>query len=131
MKNILRLEELGIFLLSTFLYSTLDYPWWLFLLFLLTPDLGAIGYLVGPRVGAITYNLTHHKGLAATFYILGALLSIPILQLVGIIMLAHSSLDRIFGYGMKFTDSHYHTHLGWVGKAAKTRNLTDEVEIAQ
>ena len=121
MKNLLRLEELALFLLAVYLFSELDYVWWIFLVLLLAPDLGALGYLAGPRIGATTYNLTHHNGIAVAAYLVGALLGSQILQLVGVIMLAHSSLDRVVGYGLKYPDSSDHTHLGWVGKTAKAR----------
>ena len=119
MKNLLRLEEFALFLLALYLFAQLDYPWWLFLVLFLTPDLCAIGYVGGTRTGAITYNLTHHKGLAIAFYLVGALAGIEVLQLVGLVMLAHSSLDRVLGYGLRYPDSFDHTHLGWVGKTAR------------
>jgi hypothetical protein len=119
MKTLLRLEEFALFLFAVFLFTKLDYPWWLFLILFLTPDLGALGYLGGSRVGAATYNLTHHKGIAIAFYLAGILASIEALQLVGVIMFAHSSLDRVFGYGLRYTDSFDHTHLGWVGKTGR------------
>ena len=122
MKNLLRLEEFALFFLAIYLFSELDYAWWVFLVLLLAPDLGALGYLAGPRIGATTYDLTHHKGIAVAAYLVGALLGSQILQLVGVIMLAHSSLDRVFGYGLKYPDSFDHTHLGWVGKTAKARS---------
>ena len=121
MKNLLRLEEFALFLLAVYLFTELDYIWWVFLVLLLAPDLGALGYLAGPRIGATTYNLTHHKGIAVAAYLAGALLGSQILQLVGVIVLAHSSLDRVIGYGLKYPDSSDHTHLGWVGKTAKAR----------
>lgn len=119
MKNLLRLEELALFVLAIYLFTELDYAWWVFPLLLLTPDLGAIGYLGGSRIGAATYNLTHHKGIAVVAYLAGALLGSQILQLIGVIMLAHSSLDRAVGYGLKYPDSSDHTHLGYIGKTAK------------
>ncbi len=119
MKNLLRLEELALFILAIYLFTELDYAWWVFPLLLLTPDLGAIGYLGGSRLGAATYNLTHHKGIAVVAYLAGALLGSQILQLIGVIMLAHSSLDRAVGYGLKYPDSFDHTHLGYTGKTAK------------
>ena len=119
MKNLLRLEELALFLLAIYLFTELDYAWWVFPLLLLTPDLGALGYLGGSRIGAATYNLTHHKGIAVTAYLAGALLGSQILQLIGVIMLAHSSIDRVVGYGLKYSDSFDHTHLGYIGKTAK------------
>ncbi len=96
------------------------------LLLILTPDLGAIGYLAGSRTGAFTYNLTHHKGLAAVLYVLGAVIASQPLQLIGLIILAHSSLDRIFGYGLKYPDSSQHTHLGWIGKTAKRQTQIEK-----
>jgi Domain of unknown function (DUF4260) len=119
MKTLLRLEELALFLLAIYLFSELAYAWWVFPLLLLTPDLGALGYLGGSRIGAATYNFTHHKGIAVAAYLAGALLGSEILQLVGVIMLAHSSIDRAVGYGLKYPDSFDHTHLGWIGKTAK------------
>jgi hypothetical protein len=39
------------------------------------------------------------------------------LQLAGIILFTHSSMDRVFGYGLKYPDSFNNTHLGPIGKA--------------
>lgn len=121
MKNLLRLEELALFLLAVFLFAELDYAWWVFLILFLAPDLGALGYLAGPQTGAVTYNLTHHKGITIAAYLVGALLGSQILLLAGVIMLAHSSFDRVVGYGLKYPDSFAHTHLGWIGKTARAR----------
>lgn len=119
MKNLLKLEEFTLFLLGVYLFAQLDYAWWVFPVLLVASDLGALGYLGGSRSGAATYNLTHHKGIAIAFYLAGALAGIQVLQLVGVIMLAHSSLCRVFGYGLRYSDSFDHTHLGWIGKTAK------------
>ena len=35
-------------------------PWLLAIPLLLVPDASALGYLRGPRVGAMTYNLVHN-----------------------------------------------------------------------
>jgi hypothetical protein len=115
MQTTLRLEELAFFLFAIFLFSLLALPWWYFPLFLLLPDISMLGYLTGPRTGAILYNLVHHRGLALLIYVLGTLLSLPIIAFVGIILFAHSSLDRVFGYGLKFTDGFSNTHLGRIG----------------
>lgn len=117
MKTLIRLEELGFFLFSIYLFSLLPYAWWLYPLLFFVPDLAMLGYLAGPRVGAIFYNFIHHRGLALIYYMAGALLAIPVLSLVGVIVFAHSSLDRVLGYGLKFSDSFGHTHLGRIGRA--------------
>jgi hypothetical protein len=49
--------------------------------------------------------------------VLGGSSGVQWLQLVGLILLGHSSLDRVFGYGLKYADSFRHTHLGWIGRA--------------
>jgi hypothetical protein len=116
MKILLRLEELLLFGLSLFLFSRLDYSWVWYALLFLAPDLSMLGYLANPRLGAWTYNLIHHKGLAVALYVLGYLLSVPWLMFAGTLLLGHSSLDRVFGYGLKYPDAFQHTHLGRIGK---------------
>jgi len=116
MKNLLRLEELFLGLLAFFLFRPLNIAWWWFALLFLAPDLGMLGYLAGPRVGAFAYNLVHHKALAVAAYIAGAWLGLPWLQFAGLIILAHSSFDRVLGYGLKYPDAFQHTHLGMIGR---------------
>lgn len=112
MKNTLKLEELAMFLLSIYAFNQLDYAWWVYLALILTPDIGMIGYLFGNTVGAFTYNLFHHKGIAVGVYILGMYLGLDMIMLMGVILFGHASLDRIFGYGLKYTDGFKSTHLG-------------------
>ncbi len=116
MKNILKLEELAMFALALYLYTTLDLSWWLFAAFFLAPDLGMLGYLVNSKTGAVTYNITHHKALAVACYLAGVLLTMPVLTFAGIIMFAHSSFDRVLGYGLKYSDNFKNTHLGVIGR---------------
>ncbi|BEV02788.1 hypothetical protein CRDW_01620 [Chryseobacterium gambrini] len=54
--------------------------------------------------------------LAILVLILGFWLKISIVEFAGIILFAHSAMDRIFGYGLKFEDNFKHTHLGSIGK---------------
>jgi len=116
MNNLLKLEEFGQFLLSIFLFSRLDYAWWVFPAFILLPDLSMVGYFFNLRTGAWLYNFFHHKFTGITVFILGALLGSPLVTLSGLILFGHAAMDRIFGYGLKFSDHFQHTHLGWIGK---------------
>ncbi len=116
MKNLLKLEELFLFGLALFLFSGLDYGWGWYALLFLTPDLSMIGYVMNPRVGAWTYNLIHHKGVSVALYALGAFTAIPWLMFAGTILLGHSSLDRVLGYGLKHEDAFQNTHLGRIGR---------------
>lgn len=116
MKSLLKLEELAMFGLGIFMFSQLHYSWWWFIGLILLPDIGMLGYLVSSKIGVISYNMFHHKGLAILLYGLGMYFETELLQLIGIILFAHASMDRIFGYGLKFEDAFTHTHLGNIGK---------------
>jgi hypothetical protein len=116
MKNLLKLEEFLLFCFSLLLFSGLDYSWGLFALLFFAPDLSMLGYLANPRLGAWTYNLIHHKGLAITLYAFGYLLTVPWFMFAGTLLLAHSSFDRVLGYGLKHEDAFQNTHLGKIGR---------------
>ncbi|WP_162415627.1 DUF4260 domain-containing protein [Cyclobacterium roseum] len=114
-ENLLKLEELGQFLLSIILFKHLGYSWWVYPALLLLPDLSMVGYLVNTRTGAWLYNLFHHKLVAILILVLGYWFTISGLTLAGVILFGHSAMDRIFGYGLKLPDNFKHTHLGWIG----------------
>jgi len=116
MKTTLQLEELGLFLLGIFLFSQQPYAWWWFLALILTPDLSMVGYLFGNKTGAISYNFFHHRGIAVLVYIVGMQYANHTIQLIGIILFAHASMDRMFGYGLKYEKGFKFTHLGEIGK---------------
>lgn len=116
MKQVIALEEMAMFLLAIFGFSYLPFSWWVFPALLLLPDLSMLGYLVNNKTGAILYNMVHHKALAIALFIIGMCLGSTVFQLVGIILFAHSSMDRVLGYGLKYHDAFSHTHLGIIGK---------------
>lgn len=119
MKNVLKLEELGLLLLFTLMYFHL-YPgvWGFYAALFFAPDLAFAFYLISPKAGSIAYNTTHHKGLMAVLIVIGIFLQNDLLLKVGLIFMAHSCFDRVFGYGLKYADNFGHTHLGWIGKGA-------------
>ena len=119
MKTTLQLEELGLFLFGIFLFNQLPFAWWWFLIFVLAPDFSMIGYTFGDKVGAFSYNFFHHRGVAIFIYILGLHFANDWFQLTGIILFAHASMDRIFGYGLKYETGFKFTHLGEIGKHQK------------
>lgn len=119
MKTILKLEDIAKLILAYTLSLYLGFSWWLFLALLFAPDLSMVGYLFSPRSGAWLYNLFHHQGVAVAVGLVGLYLAVPGLQLAGLILFGHSAMDRALGYGLKYNDSFKHTHLGWIGKAAK------------
>ena len=116
MKNLVQLENLGLFGLAIYLFSQLGFSWWMFPAFLLLPDLSMIGYAFGNKIGAIVYNFFHHQFLAVMVYLIGIYLENDWIQFFGIIFFAHSVMDRIFGYGLKHFSGFKDTHLGKIGQ---------------
>lgn len=43
-------------------------------------------------------------------------MNMPVFMFIGIVMFAHSSFDRVLGYGLKYCDNFKNTHLGAIGK---------------
>ena len=115
MRTILKTEELLMFIFGIYLFSSLGISWWWFIGLILLPDLSMLGYLIDVKTGAITYNIFHHKGIAILFYFIGIYFNSQTFQLIGIILFSHASMDRIFGYGLKYFNSFNNTHLGIIG----------------
>lgn len=88
-----------------------DAPVWLVVALALAPDLGMLGYLRSPAVGALTYNLFHWYPVPLAVATAGAWYSVELLLWVGLIWIAHIGIDRAVGYGMKYDDAFSHTHL--------------------
>lgn len=94
--------------------------WWLdaslllVVVLALAPDLSMLGYLGGPRMGAVTYNLAHVYVGPVGLVGAGILLSIDLVTIGGIIWATHIGLDRAIGYGLKFPDAFDHTDLSSV-----------------
>jgi hypothetical protein len=114
MKNTLKLEELAMTAVGIYFLSlhNLGLPWWAWLFLFFAPDIGMLGYLVNTKIGAIAYNVFHHKGLALGVAFTGFILENHLLLTSGILLFTHASFDRIFGFGLKYPDSFHQTHLG-------------------
>ena len=91
-----------------------DWPWLVPAILLV--DVSMVGYLRGPRVGAIIYNLAHQWAVALALLGAGLALNLPILALVGAVMIAHVGMDRALGYGLKLPTDFRDTHLGRIGR---------------
>lgn len=117
MNVLIKLEQTALFAFSIFLFSHTNFSWWWFPLLILLPDISMLGYLSNPKYGAMLYNLFHHQALALITLSLGWQIGNDWIYLTGIILLGHSSMDRIFGYGLKYQDAFKHTHLGWIGRS--------------
>jgi len=119
MIKLLKLEELAMFALSISLIARLPYAWYWWLVWILAPDLSMIAYLGGNKIGAIGYNLVHHKGVAIAIYLVGFYTGHPVMEYAGLILFGHSCMDRGLGYGLKYFSGFGDTHLGKIGKMEK------------
>ncbi len=80
-------------------------------------DLSMLGYLASPRLGAILYNAGHSYlgpvGLLALTWMVAD--DARWAEFVALSWAFHIAIDRLLGYGLKFTDRFTHTHLGEIG----------------
>lgn len=90
--------------------------WWVALLVFFAPDLTFAAYVLGPRAGAIAYNLAHIYAFGAIGMAAGLAMRDPVLLSLGALWMAHSGFDRMLGYGLKSGESFGITHLGVIGK---------------
>jgi hypothetical protein len=112
---ILRAEQVAIFLAGVVAYLVLGGSWLLLLPLLLAIDLSMVGYLAGPRTGAITYNAGHNLVLALAALGISWWAGIGWLQLLAVLWVAHIGMDRSLGYGLKLPSDFRDTHLGRIG----------------
>lgn len=116
-RALLRWEGAALFLALVTAYRTLslqpDGPsWWMFALLLLAPDLSMLGYLAGPRMGALAYNALHTTLGPLLLGLAGLHLGMPVVTGIAVIWGAHIGLDRALGYGLKYPGAFRETHLG-------------------
>ncbi|MGH2392136.1 MAG: DUF4260 domain-containing protein [Candidatus Limnocylindria bacterium] len=113
---ILRLESAAVGVLGIVAFLSMGGSPLLVIPALLAPDLSILGYLAGPRVGAVTYNLVHNwalpVGLALLAVFAGQLWPLLAASAVG----AHVGWDRALGYGLKLPTGFRDTHLGRIGR---------------
>lgn len=113
---LLRLEGLAVAVLTFVLYARTGASWWLFAALWLAPDLSMLGYLYRPCWGARIYNAAHSYVLPAILVIaalaFGAKAQLP----VALIWINHIGIDRLMGYGLKYSNGFGWTHLGRIGK---------------
>jgi len=112
----LRLEGAAALAAGIALYGWLGAPWLAVLPLLLVPDISMVGYLRGPRLGALTYNLFHNWAIGLAVLGLGLASGIGAVSVAGAILIAHVGMDRALGYGLKLPTSFQDTHLGRIGK---------------
>ncbi|KIZ35148.1 MULTISPECIES: DUF4260 domain-containing protein [Rhodopseudomonas] len=119
-RTLMRVEGAALFFGPTLFYLISDAPWQLYALLFFAPDLALLGYLAGPRVGAIAYNALHSTIGPLLLAVAGVILLSPAAGPIALIWLAHIGFDRVLGFGLKYADGFKFTHLGRIGKDAAT-----------
>lgn len=102
--------------LALFLYVWGSGGWLLFVLLLLVPDVGLLGYAAGPRTGAIAYNVLHTTIGPAALAAAGIVAESSGAISVALVWFSHIGMDRLLGYGLKRTTGFHDTHLGRIGR---------------
>ena len=118
-KIVLHLEGATLFAASIAVFAVQGQAWWLYPALLFVPDIFMLGYLRSTGLGAIVYNLGHSYPAAALLTATGFIASAPLAIAIGAIWFGHIGWDRLFGYGLKYSTSFKHTHLGDLEKPKK------------
>jgi hypothetical protein len=108
---LLGLEGAAVAVAALVLYADGDHSWWLFAALVLAPDLSMLGYLAGPRVGALTYDLVHTELWPVALGAAGVLAGSEPAVAVALVWLVHIGVDRAVGYGLKYASGFKDTHL--------------------
>jgi hypothetical protein len=113
---LLRAEAAALALVALFFFTVTGASWWLFALVILAPDLSMLGYLAGPRIGALIYNLAHIYPAPLLLGAFGWFGNQGLLLSVALIWFMHIAVDRAFGFGLKLRTGFKDTHLGRIGR---------------
>ena len=110
-KKIIHSEGLIILIATIYLYSMHEYKWWIFVIFLLAPDVSMLAYLINHHIGATVYNLFHTYTLSIAIILIGVFLQQDLTLMIGLIWTAHIGMDRLFGFGLKYKTTFKDTHI--------------------
>ena len=118
----LHIDGLALLAGSLVAYGIADGSWWLFVALLLVPDVFMLGYLAGPRAGAVVYNAGHSLVWPVLLVAIGLLAaaadaqtlgtSAPLVLRLGLIWAAHIGVDRTLGFGYKYPSGFSDTDIG-------------------
>ena len=110
-RRLLHLEGLAVAAGSLVLYFDAGYGWLLLVVLLLAPDLSMLGYLGGPRLGSLTYDVVHTYLGPVALGVIGVVGGYETAVQVALIWSAHIGVDRLLGYGLKYPTGFKDTHL--------------------
>lgn len=110
-RRLLHLEGLAVLVAAIALYFDSGYGWLVLLVLFLAPDLSMLGYVAGPRAGALAYDVVHTYALPLALGLAGVLTETGVATQLALIWAAHIGLDRLLGYGLKYPTGFKDTHL--------------------
>lgn len=108
---LLHAEGLAVLAGALALYFDAGYGWLLLVLLALAPDLSMLGYVAGPSVGSVAYDLVHTYVGPVALAVIGVLAGSDLAVQLALIWLAHLGADRLLGYGLKYPTGFKDTHL--------------------
>lgn len=111
-----RIEATAGILTCLYFYAHLHYNWLWFIVLWISIDLFMIGYAKNNKLGAHVYNIGHSLTVPLVILVGGTISSTDWLVAGSIIWLAHITIDRMLGYGLKNDTGFTDTHLGKIGK---------------
>jgi hypothetical protein len=110
-RGLLHAEGFAVAAGSLVLYFDAGFGWLLLLVLALAPDLSMLGYLGGPRLGSLTYDLVHTYVGPIVLAVSGVVGGYETAVQVALIWLVHIGVDRMLGYGLKYPTGFKDTHL--------------------
>ena len=130
--SLLHAEALCVLVASCGEYHLLfPHHWVLFACLFLAPDLSLLTYLRGSGAAAsVTYNAVHSYVLPGLLGLLAPLFHSGLLGELSLIWIAHISMDRMFGYGLKYPTSFRFTHIQSTAKPVIVPTAPDAQDLS-
>lgn len=102
MGNLIKLENAFVFITVIIVYYMFGFSFWIFLIFLLVPDISMLGYLINFKIGSVIYNIGHSYIVPIIITLFYLVIRETLILEISLIWLAHISMDRTIGYGLKY-----------------------------
>lgn len=116
MNTLIRFENAALLAVGLVGYHLQGGGWLMFAILFLVPDLSMLGYLAGPKAGAIAYNIGHSWIGPVLVLAVSLPASAGLATSIGLIWACHIAFDRMLGYGLKRFSGFHDTHLGRIGR---------------
>ena len=108
----LQLEAAVLFFACLWIYLWQGHDWSIFVYCFFVPDLAVILYLKNSQLGGLAYNTTHFLGFPIILAVIAFGIGFRPLEMISLIWISHLAFDRMLGWGLKFEDSFFNTHMG-------------------